>query len=496
MFGDHLCGDLVNAEFAIVFLAACHRNGVVVEDLVGNVDARGDRLADGEQAGVEIGAIAEIGEDVGFVGEGCFPDPGDTFAAHLGEGFGPVHPKRHDVAADAGERAAAFRRLGRAIVRTARAEIGRALDRRDEGVGLAGLVAEEGQRLPDGFGIVITLDACRDDIGDGTRGQFIVGAEQPFAVFVVLADDARAHGFAPVVELPFELMFDEFALFLDDEDFFKPFGKGAHAIGFERPGHADLVDPQADIGRHTGIDAQFVERFHRIGEGLAGGHDAEARFGCIPYNPVDPVGPGKGERRKALEALQAGVFLAPDVTVADMDAAFGEIEVRHDDRTRFGGEIDGGAGFDRVGGGLEANPGAGKTAHGQPEQAIFDEFVHRGRREEGHEGRLEIMVGLVGQGGRFGAMIVTDDGQDAAVGRGAGGIGVFEHVHGPIEAGALAIPDAENAIDRCARPHADVLRPPDCRGAEFFVDARNENNVALGEQLFGAPQLLIVAAQW
>ena len=47
-----------------------------------------DRGADRQNAGVEVGAVAEIGEDVRRLGERRLADPGHAFAAHLGEGLG------------------------------------------------------------------------------------------------------------------------------------------------------------------------------------------------------------------------------------------------------------------------------------------------------------------------------------------------------------------------------------------------------------------------
>src|SRR5581483_6584508 len=49
--GRDLVGDLPYREVAVVGLAAGHGDGVVVEDLVGDVDARGDRGADRHVAG-------------------------------------------------------------------------------------------------------------------------------------------------------------------------------------------------------------------------------------------------------------------------------------------------------------------------------------------------------------------------------------------------------------------------------------------------------------
>src|SRR5690606_19093085 len=51
-FRAHLLRDLRNAQRAVHRLAAGHRHGVVVEDLVGDVDAGGDGLADRQRAAV------------------------------------------------------------------------------------------------------------------------------------------------------------------------------------------------------------------------------------------------------------------------------------------------------------------------------------------------------------------------------------------------------------------------------------------------------------
>ncbi len=129
--GGDLAGDLRHAQMAVDGLAAGHGDGVVVEHLVGDVDAGRDRGADGQKAGMVIGAVAEIGEDVRRLGEGRLADPGHAFAAHLGEGRGvAIHPDRHVVAADAGDDAATLGDAGRGVVRAARAEIRDALDRR------------------------------------------------------------------------------------------------------------------------------------------------------------------------------------------------------------------------------------------------------------------------------------------------------------------------------------------------------------------------------
>ena len=63
---------------------------------------------------MNIGAIAEVLENMLTLGERRFADPVGAFAAHLGETFRlPVHPLRHVVAADAGIGAHALRNDGR-----------------------------------------------------------------------------------------------------------------------------------------------------------------------------------------------------------------------------------------------------------------------------------------------------------------------------------------------------------------------------------------------
>src|SRR3546814_2165907 len=55
----YLVRDLRHAQLAVDRLAAGHRHRIVVEDLVGDVDAGGHRLPDRQRAGVEVGAVAQ-----------------------------------------------------------------------------------------------------------------------------------------------------------------------------------------------------------------------------------------------------------------------------------------------------------------------------------------------------------------------------------------------------------------------------------------------------
>ena len=127
-FGGDLARDLRHRQAAVIGLAAGHRYRVVKEDLVGDVGIRGDRGADRHVAGMIIGAVAEILENMLAVRERRLADPVGALAAHLGVAQRrAVHPLRHVMAADPGISAHAFGHHGRGVVRAAGAEIGNAL---------------------------------------------------------------------------------------------------------------------------------------------------------------------------------------------------------------------------------------------------------------------------------------------------------------------------------------------------------------------------------
>src|SRR3546814_6513898 len=83
--------------------------------------------------------------------------------------------------------------------------------------------------------------------GDPRRRQLARRGQDPRTRLVELADDARAHVRAPVVELLLELVLDQRALLLDDEDLILPFREPATALALERPAHCPLVARAADV---------------------------------------------------------------------------------------------------------------------------------------------------------------------------------------------------------------------------------------------------------
>src|ERR1700682_4503042 len=89
------------------------------------------------------------------------------------------------------------------------------------------------------------------------------------------------------------------------------------------------------------------------------------------------------------------------------------------------------------------------------------------------------MVPLMRHGRGFCPVIVTGQTKHAAVFRRTGGIAVAKYVAAAIDAGALAVPDADDAIVPGAGRQIKLLRAPDRGGSQVFVDGGLEFDVVL-----------------
>ena len=225
-----------------MWLAAGHRNSVIKQDFIGNIDFGGDCLADRHQTRMIIGTVADIREDMLFFSERRDADPRHAFRAHVGKGCGvPFHPLCHKVAADAGERAATIRDFRRTVVWATGAKIRRPLEClvvAAEHI-LAGL-----QKLDPVVNLAAGMklaEPLRDNPCDLRRRQLADGRQDPFATLVVLADHARSLVGDPIVKLLFQLVLNDGAFFFNNQDLVEPFAELAKTVAFERPGHADLI---------------------------------------------------------------------------------------------------------------------------------------------------------------------------------------------------------------------------------------------------------------
>ena len=108
---------------------------------------------------------------------------------------------------------------------------------------------------------------------------------------------------------------------------------------------------------------------------------------------------------------------------------------------------------------------------------------------------VEAEIALVGDGGTLAIMVVAGQHQRGAVVAGSGQIGVAKSVAAAVHARALAIPDAHHAVDVGFPGGPQDLGAEDGGGRQVFIQAGAKVNPVLFEELLGAGELKIVAAE-
>ena len=175
------------------------------------------------------------------------------------------------------------------------------------------------------------------------------------------------------------------------------------------------------------------------------------------------------------------------VAEADVEPARRHDEVVGDlDVDAVDAAVDRGGRLDVVLHALEADPHAGKARQREAQDAVVEDLLHAARIEHRHHVVDEGELGLVRAGRAFAGVVVAHQGQHAAVLGGAGVVGVAEHVAGAVDAGALAVPDAEHAVVLAFAAQLGLLRAPQRRGGQVLVEAGHELDVVRLQQALGA----------
>ena len=276
-----------------MWLAAGHRDRIVVQNLVGDVDLGRHTRAHGQQTGVVVRAVTQVRENVLLIGERGLPDPRYALAAHLREGARAIHPHRHVVATDARNRTRALGHVGAGVVRTAGAEIRCACDGDDVPGQRTFLLVDPVDALLDAVTHVELGDTARDHPCNHRRCQLRRRRQQPvamrahpFALGVEFAHDLRTHILLPVVELLFQLIFEHLPFLFNDQNLLKARGEFMHAFRLQRPHHADLVNTQANGAGQLVVDAQIFKRLPHVEVGLARSHDAQTRTRRVDHDVI------------------------------------------------------------------------------------------------------------------------------------------------------------------------------------------------------------------
>ncbi len=286
---------------------------------------------------MKIRAIAQVGKDMALGREVLLAQPRHALAAHLAEGVGiAVHPHRHVMAADARHRARSFRHARGGVVRTARTKPGLAFFDQRGAAGLTLFRVDHGQARRNAraqrVGQVGFFEAGGNGAGDQRGRQLIPRGQQPAAArcgpfaaavfaFVELAEDARPHVVAPVVQLFLERVFQDLALFLDDQDLLQTRGEFARVLRVQRPDAAHLQHADARLRTGRIVQPQVVQRLAHVQIRLAGRHDAEVRVGRVQHHAVQLVGAHIGQRRVPLVVQQPRLLRQRRVRPADVQPA-------------------------------------------------------------------------------------------------------------------------------------------------------------------------------
>jgi hypothetical protein len=89
----------------------------------------------------------------------------------------------------------------------------------------------------------------------------------------------------------------------------------------------------------------------------------------------------------------------------------------------------------------------------------------------------------------------SDQDQRPALGVRAHQVAVPQRVGGPVEAGSLAVPDADHPVAGSAGERAGELAALDRGGGRFLVQARDERDIVRLEQLLQPAEFLVVPGQ-
>jgi hypothetical protein len=187
--------------------------------------------------------------------------------------------QRHEVAADAGHRAAAFGHLGRGVVRAAGAEIGvRCVDRRFPLAAACGAPAAAARRCAPGSRKARTR--APDGAGDHRGRELAVRGSRRRPCLVALADHAGARS-PEVVELLLELVLDDARFSSTTKTSSRPSAKSrapsAPAARACRPCRRACRSRLAAAASMPSASSAW----QHVEPGLAGGDDAEARRGAV-----------------------------------------------------------------------------------------------------------------------------------------------------------------------------------------------------------------------
>ena len=160
-----------------------------------------------------------------------------------------------------------------------------------------------------------------------------------------------------------------------------------------------------------------------------------------------------------------------------------------------GREGDGGTGVGDVRHDLHGTPQAGVARERHGVQPQRDDVGDRGGGEDGHAQRPGGELARAGQGGGLAQGIVPHQRHGPAERGGARHVGVADGVGRTVQPRILPVPEADHPVDLPSFQLPDELGPTDRRRRQLLVQPGGEDDPGPGQQVVGAVELLVEAAQ-
>ncbi len=172
-----------------------------------------------------------------------------------------------------------------------------------------------------------------------------------------------------------------------------------HRHRLQRPAHADLEHANPDLLAQLLIDTQLFEGLAHVQIGLAGGDDAQPRLRRIDHHLVQLVGTGEGPGGVDLVGVESRLLGQRRVRPADVQTAFGYIEVVRD--TGFDPQwidLDHRGRVDVLGNGLHRHPATAVARQLPANDAVVENLLNITGVEHGDHRGDERMLTLVSDG--------------------------------------------------------------------------------------------------
>ena len=223
--------------------------------------------------------------------------------------------------------------------------------------------------------------------------------------------------------------------------------------------------------------------------GLAGGDDPEPGIGIRKHDVVQIVlaGISLGDLEppgveRALHFQRFGLDVHAEIH-ARLEGLAVEVQIRRHELQAIGRNFGRAPAVRDVGHHLEAHPQAREPRHLIAVQTQIQDLLGVARIQRRHADVKQHRLRLTAQGRRLAAGIVADDRQHPAVLVDAGVIGVLQGVARSVDARGLAIPHAGHAIELLATDCVEHLGAPHRRRRKILVEAVDEMDVVLDQQL-------------